>query len=243
MNKISKNEKGFSAMEGLLAVLIIAVIGFGGYYVWHTQHNKKITAVTTNTSNKATPTAPNPYAGWKSFCATATGLCLQYPSSWTLKQDTQYYEVDTITSPSNQVDVQYLPTGGPGGCTGNPDTIHVLDVLQMSTKTLEVINLAKETTNNPSAGFRVADYVVDLGATAADTALTPFTKGAVITSSYEPSCYSSKQGKLQVEPVYTDAQRQSLTFNPYPTLADAQAWFNTQDVKTGNLILQSAKLK
>ncbi|MEI9914067.1 MAG: hypothetical protein WDN66_03750 [Candidatus Saccharibacteria bacterium] len=57
MNKISKNEKGFTVVEGLLIVLVLAVIGFGGYYVWHTQHKTKPVAVTTSSSTKPATTA------------------------------------------------------------------------------------------------------------------------------------------------------------------------------------------
>lgn len=38
INNLSRSQKGFTAVEGLLIVLILAVIGFGGYYVYHSNH-------------------------------------------------------------------------------------------------------------------------------------------------------------------------------------------------------------
>jgi Tfp pilus assembly protein PilV len=56
MDKIFKNEKGFSGVEVLLAVLVLALIGFGGYYVWHAQH----TTNTNNTSKASSRQKTNP---------------------------------------------------------------------------------------------------------------------------------------------------------------------------------------
>jgi hypothetical protein len=96
MNKLSKNQKGFTVVEALLFILIVAVIGFGGYYVWHTQHNKKTPVTTTSTSSKSSTstkpittatTTPNPYAGWKQYCSTYEKSCFKYPSTWTLTNE------------------------------------------------------------------------------------------------------------------------------------------------------------
>jgi Flp pilus assembly pilin Flp len=60
MNKISKNEKGFTAVEGLLIILILVVIGAVGYMVYHNDHKNKTTSVTATavkgSSQKASPT-------------------------------------------------------------------------------------------------------------------------------------------------------------------------------------------
>jgi len=57
VGKLQKNQKGFTAVEGLLIVLILVVIGAVGYMVYHNDHKTK-TVTTTNTSaNKPATTA------------------------------------------------------------------------------------------------------------------------------------------------------------------------------------------
>jgi Flp pilus assembly pilin Flp len=73
MKKILKNEKGFTAVEGLLIILILVVIGAVGYMVYHNNHKTTATTVT------------NPYAGWLSYTNKAGGYTIRYPSSWTIE--------------------------------------------------------------------------------------------------------------------------------------------------------------
>lgn len=56
------NQKGFSAVVILLALLLIVAIGFTGYYVWNTQQNKKTASAETKTVAVVTPqkTTTNP---------------------------------------------------------------------------------------------------------------------------------------------------------------------------------------
>ncbi len=51
---MQRNQKGFSAVEGLLIVLVLVVVGFGGYYVWSKQKAKK-TIQQSSASNTQTP--------------------------------------------------------------------------------------------------------------------------------------------------------------------------------------------
>ncbi len=53
------NQKGFSAVEGLLIAIIVLLIGFIGYYVWHTQHQ------TNAIDNAAAKVAESPSNGGK----------------------------------------------------------------------------------------------------------------------------------------------------------------------------------
>jgi hypothetical protein len=51
--KITKNQNGFSLVEGLLAIIAIAIVGGVGYYVYHTQQEIKKTADAAKTTNQA----------------------------------------------------------------------------------------------------------------------------------------------------------------------------------------------
>lgn len=54
MNKLHKDTKGFTVVEGLLIILVIAVICLGGFYVWHTEHKTSTTKATTTAAVKST---------------------------------------------------------------------------------------------------------------------------------------------------------------------------------------------
>jgi hypothetical protein len=99
MNKLSKNESGFTAVEGLLIILILAVIGGVGYMVYHNGHKTKTvsatSATTTSTVTKkaTTPTStipnfPSTYNGWNSYCISSVGLCMKYPQGYNLENCT-----------------------------------------------------------------------------------------------------------------------------------------------------------
>jgi Tfp pilus assembly protein PilV len=110
MNKINNNQKGFTIVEALLIILILAVIGFGGYYVYHTNNKTKsasasTTAAKTSTANstKSTvATAANPYSGWKTYTTKYEKITFQYPSNWTLKDNSlTMAEVNDDMAPVN----------------------------------------------------------------------------------------------------------------------------------------------
>ena len=48
------NQRGFSAVEGLLIVVIVAIIGGVGYYVWHAQKQSNNTLSTASSTSQNT---------------------------------------------------------------------------------------------------------------------------------------------------------------------------------------------
>src|SRR5665213_540179 len=103
MNKTSKNETGFSAVEVILVLVVIVLIGGAGWLVYK-NHSKAKPAASASTSSTGT----GAYKGWKSFCSSYGGLCLDYPPAWTLETKTIPSQTDSsvktqqadITSPS-----------------------------------------------------------------------------------------------------------------------------------------------
>lgn len=84
MNKLRKNESGFSAVEVILALIIVALICVVGYMVYK-NHHKTNTAVATKKSSSQTSTTSkptNPYAGWLTCNDTTLGVHFRYPASW-----------------------------------------------------------------------------------------------------------------------------------------------------------------
>jgi hypothetical protein len=91
MKKISKNQKGFTAVEGLLIILILVVIGAVGYMVYRNDHKTKTasvssTSLTTSSSKKssATTKSANPYAGWQTYHSKLGDFTIQYPANWNI---------------------------------------------------------------------------------------------------------------------------------------------------------------
>ncbi len=95
MNKKSKNQKGFTVVEGLLIVLILVVIGTVGYIVYHNDHKTKASVSTT----------ANPYAGWKSY-TNLSPVSFKYPSNWTVTTSPggSDSKIVTVNAPSRSID-------------------------------------------------------------------------------------------------------------------------------------------
>ena len=97
---ISKNQKGFGAVEALLILVIVGIISGAGWYVMKANKNidntNNKTAASTSApaakksvpgTAKITPTtstsaSANTYAGWKTYCDSVTSGCFRYPSDW-----------------------------------------------------------------------------------------------------------------------------------------------------------------
>jgi type II secretory pathway pseudopilin PulG len=102
---MKNNQKGFSAVEGLLVFVIVAIIGFVGWYVWHSKNNTNQSLSAANSVSQAAQQA-NPYAGWRTLDHDGTKyvealgagygvhFSLKYPSGW------QYAAVDTMIAPT-----------------------------------------------------------------------------------------------------------------------------------------------
>lgn len=105
MGTIRENEAGFSPVEAILVSVIVVLIGVAGWFVYK-NHNKKpainsvaattTTKPTTTQTTSATQTAPDPYAGWKTYTSPLkSGLSFKYPADWDFTPST------TTPSPNN----------------------------------------------------------------------------------------------------------------------------------------------
>jgi len=132
MQRITKNQSGFGAVEALLILIIVILIGVVGWLVYK-DHNKTPANASTTTSTKTATaaTTPDPYAGWQQYCSSHEKACFKYPSSWTAKPDcggpcTDFDSVN-LTSPSNTfVSFTSAETGVGGDCdpTTTPHVIY-----------------------------------------------------------------------------------------------------------------------
>jgi hypothetical protein len=98
VNKIPKNEKGFSVVEVVLMVVVMALIGTAGWLVYKNHHkttmpmantSTNILTTTTKTSISTTTTSKpaqqtDPTAGWATYTSTLGGFSFKYPiTGWT----------------------------------------------------------------------------------------------------------------------------------------------------------------
>ena len=117
MNKITKSQKGFTAVEGLLILLILVLVGAVGYFVYHNDHQSKTLNATTadkTTSSKSnisnsnkTVSAANAYAGWNTYTSSDNTYTVRYPANWVTDPCSKTNacsttgEVDTFLSPAS----------------------------------------------------------------------------------------------------------------------------------------------
>lgn len=142
-----KNQKGFSAVEGLLILIIIGILGFVGWYVWSAKDKTSKSFDEVASSNNSTTGIQT----LKEYKNTQYGFSFKYPSDWTFEE--QFEDAGRggkegevkVTSKNNTVVTFKGDYGGKGGsCEENPadiphktkncNTIEVLDIEQISEK-------------------------------------------------------------------------------------------------------------
>src|ERR1700677_551969 len=101
MNRISKNQKGFGALEIILIIVVIILIGVVGYLVYKNHHKAVLTKVVTITTtapanSKGSTTSSDPYAGWKPYELKYEQLSFEYPATWT-PTDTSSDGIDDVS--------------------------------------------------------------------------------------------------------------------------------------------------
>jgi type II secretory pathway pseudopilin PulG len=249
------NQKGFGAIEVLMVLGIVILIGAAGWLVYKNQnkaHTQNKTAKTLQQDLKGqvlSGSAPNPsqYNGWQSFCSSYGGLCLKYPASWKITQATyppgtepNGQEVDTITSPSGNVKVVYMPSAQVSG-DRQVETITVASATKTDVSDLGVFQLINAL--SPSQ-FAVENFVTLTTAShALNSTDSPFTQGATIANASEPPYHQFTNPQRpedigQQLLVVTNASGDPAG-NSFASSAAAQAWLNSAEVQTASRILGS----
>jgi hypothetical protein len=140
------DQKGFSAVEGLLLLVLVGIISFAGWFVWHSQKNANNSynnALADSSSSKTTakPPAANYYVipvmeQWKAATLPTEKISFKYPpESW--KLDIQHYtqgsgpgayhdgDLATLTSPNGFK--MTIGTGNIGDGSSNDPMAKVFD--------------------------------------------------------------------------------------------------------------------
>lgn len=223
-------QSGFSATVVLLVVVVgaIAIIGLLLY-----QHRKPTTnnTATTNTQTTtrqqntiSTQPAPDPYAGWKSYCDTFYHYCFKYPSDWTL----------TV----NSMPKAYCDTGG----------VELTD----SAKTVYIdYNNNDPSDNGPRPFYPVSITTTTDQALSIVGGYLPSSNATPLYQTLDSSILKTypltvgQQSQFPIHNKFTDPNtgshtcRGSLTADTPSATNNPQAWFNTDAAKTSLLILKS----
>ena len=80
LKRLSKNEKGFSAVELIIVLVVIIAIGAGGYLVYRHEHKSTPTTTARSSSTDSVSTSSNP--SLQSVTFAGLGITVEYPSSW-----------------------------------------------------------------------------------------------------------------------------------------------------------------
>ena len=81
---MKKNQKGFSAIEGLLILLIVGIIGFAGWHVWQNRSVDSSQSPAHTTPSASNTPKPDIYAGWNTYKSPTEGFSVKYPADWTI---------------------------------------------------------------------------------------------------------------------------------------------------------------
>jgi hypothetical protein len=119
MNKISKNENGFGAIESLLIVAVVVLLGAVGYMVYknHNKTTNSSTAITTTAPAKTTTTQPAVTSTNMAYTDAAKAYAVSYPQDWTIKEEPSngLSQLPVLDS----TEARFTPSNLPAGASGN----------------------------------------------------------------------------------------------------------------------------
>ena len=243
MSRGQRNQQGFSIVELLLVLILLSVVGGIGYVVY-TGHHKTVTANTAPAPAAHTTTTArvDPYAGWQQYCSTPGGLCFKYPTNWKLASaETPDPTITgaTLTSPSGNVTVQYVPviSGIGGDCNPNTCFFNALSITKPSGNNTGNLKLVKGIFTNKSSTAILANYFVssdDIIANAKLAVGQNVDVGYFVDALTNPKGTGSGTEFLQVKPTQD---------NGFNTTAEATAWLSQPEVITGGQILASVTIQ
>ena len=227
---MNNKQSGFGHIEILLAVVVVGAIAIIGLLLY--QHRKPTTnsTATTNASQSAgqqqktvsTNPAPDPYAGWKSYCDTFYHYCFKYPSDWTLsvnstpKTNCEAGNVG-LTDPAKTVFVSYT---NDDPHDNGPAPFYPVSITTTADQALSIVG-----------GYIPGSNTEPLYQTMDSSILKtyPLTVG--------------QQSQFPFHDKFTDPNtdgcKGSFTGSASSSSNNPQAWFNTDAAKTSLLIVKS----
>jgi hypothetical protein len=129
-----KNQKGFSAVEGLLILVIVGLLGFVGWYVWSTGNKTRdnLDKAAKSSVNSDNQKDNDLTKGWKEYVTEEGGFSLRYPGTWFTGANADLCEdnifllgptketagVCATDGMSQMIFLSYVVESGPAGLSG-----------------------------------------------------------------------------------------------------------------------------
>jgi hypothetical protein len=133
---MNKNQKGFSAIEGLLIILVVLLLSFIGYYVYHAQNTTN--SLYDNSGKITNSTGSKTSEKRVSLARDYLPFTLSYPSDWEIRNEsTTDYGFDNIE----------LQAKGSVVETGNGEDLKsgaLMDIMKSSDKSVNPENSFNE---------------------------------------------------------------------------------------------------
>jgi uncharacterized protein (UPF0333 family) len=180
MNKITKNEKGFSAVEIVLVIVIVVLIGVVGWLVYKNHHKTATAAITTTSSDKTitpakttTTTSTTTNASYLTIKQWGVKLALTSPidnATYTLVTNNAYLPpsvfLSTSTLDASQDCGSYYQQGAPAN-DPEPTFQYISQYTLSQTTSLSeggpTITAEQAAAQSPSTYIKVGNYVYKFG--------------------------------------------------------------------------------
>lgn len=224
---MNRNQKGFSAVEGLLILVIVVLMGFVGWYLW------------SRDSGTGSKTTADPYASWKTYCDSSANVCVRYPSDWKPHDTSPIGPIaGSFLSPKGTLE---LDTGTIDKSANDGSNNPLTDPAQFYTASLKSLNTPQKTLKvwggyNLGNPFNVPAYRL------VDTSFTGqggLEIGAIksTTDPHYPSFTLPLNGKSYTLLVYDRNQGEGIS------QAQAKQWLSSVDGQLALQIVQSVYFK
>jgi hypothetical protein len=227
--KLKSSQKGFGSVGIVILIVVIALIGAIGWHVYHTYQTTKKDS--NNDAANISPAGTNPTSGWPQQCLASEGLCVKYPSAWTvgLLSSTGF----TVTSPDNTAFVQVDLVGTYPSYTEN---VYV---------TSQAYTYSEGTKYKVFGGYIVSQqgtgpfYAVVLSGFGDPHAMKVNTTENILDSQFIDYAHKTSNGSL----TGVLASIKLLPLNGVPTTnatsQESTTWLNSATAQTGQEILKS----
>ena len=121
----NQQSSGFGIVAAVLVLACLLVVTGTGYAVYRAWLNTAPRPSSTSKSLSSRPSRPTQvttgiYTGWHEYCSTVGGLCLKYPDTWQVDDQSANGGTTVIANASKSVEIAYNPTPQIGGaCQGS----------------------------------------------------------------------------------------------------------------------------
>lgn len=170
-----KNQRGFTVLEVVLAIVVVLGIVGAAYYIGaNKDKSQKANTATVESADDARLNATDDISNWKTYSDTLSQASFKYPSDWELKTESIQNAVDgaltvTVTSPGGQTGIMYQNYNAGRGSPVCPEdlpcpVVEITDITKLPEASelnyVEyIVNEKNEKEYNIGAGLLKADYV------------------------------------------------------------------------------------